>query len=107
VIAPIGDLNMFYKSSEKTHTSFTSIHDFHSYCYMCIPSHSFKTLLIRTIKLSSAFLKKQRLKNSNVLLSRFKASRNTLKFCLLCSDKRFKLNAKLRQHRYTEAKHTQ
>jgi hypothetical protein len=74
---------------------------------MCIPSHSFKTLLIRTIKLSSAFLKKQRLKNSNVLLSRFKASRNTLKFCLLCSDKRFKLNAKLRQHRYTEAKHTQ
>jgi hypothetical protein len=54
---------------------------------MCIPSHSLKTLLIRTIKLSSAFLKKQRLKNSNVLLSRFKASRNTLKFCLLCSDK--------------------
>jgi hypothetical protein len=68
---------------------------------MCIPPHSLKTLLIRTIKLSSAFLKKQRLKNSNVLLSRFKASRNTLKFCLLCSDKKFKLNVKLRQHRYT------
>lgn len=64
-------------------TSFPRLIRLHSHHNMSIPWHCFCWLFPSTVKLSTAFLKKQRLKYSNILFHWFKPSRNTLKLSIL------------------------
>ena len=64
-------------------TSFSPFNVFYTDHHMRIPWDRFSSLLPRAIKLCPAFLKKQRLKYSNILFYRFKTTGNTLELSVL------------------------
>lgn len=64
------------------HTPLSSLNNLYANHYMCIPCCILLKLLIGAVQLCSAFLKKQRFKNSHIFFNGLELTRNALQICL-------------------------